>query len=131
MDRLKGYIRANYGGPHEPLYYGTTIRYDPATMEAKPWLPLPIHDLGAVTAPNAPHEASPTGKPGVGYLTASIPPQLIANARPRTVWGLDRRPVYAGESALVTTSLINPWDLISAKRSKRTGTADPGSKWMG
>lgn len=131
MKGLKGYIRARYGGRHEPLYYGTTVRYDPATLEPKPWLPLPLADLAAVSAPNAPHEASPTGKPGVGYVTESMPPMLIANARPRTVIGTDRRPVYAGESALITSSLLNPWDLISAKRARRRGTDDPGAKWTG
>lgn len=125
------FVRFRYGGPHEYPIIENTERFDPATMERKPWLPLPIAGIPTTMAQNSPHEASPTGKAGVGYLTQSMIPQRISAARPHILIGTDPRPIYAGEAALITRSLINPWDLISAKRSKRTGTNDPGAKWSG
>ena len=129
--RLPAFVKRRYGGPHEPLCYGNTERYDPATGERKPWLPLPVAGIPTTLAQNSPHEASPTGKSGVGYVTQSMPAQPVRNARPHSVIAFDRRPIYAGDAALVTQSLINPWDLISTGKKRRTGLDDPGAKWSG
>jgi hypothetical protein len=128
--RLRQYFRARYGGNHEPVCAGTTRRFNPWTGAEVFSFNVPLTDIPTTYGQNTMREASPTGKSGVGYVTGSVAMQHVEYAR-STFFNMDTKPIYAGDAALVTQGVVNPWDSLNVEKLKKRPSFNVGTKWRG
>lgn len=122
-----GYFR-RYGAPGTPVDQEFYRVYDPYTGANDDDILVPWVNVPQTFAQMSPSEASPTGKPQIGYVMHAIDPQELDQLT-RNFLNYDTNAIWDEQASLVTTSAINPYDTLTGDESTGSGYEVPGSTW--